>query len=66
MDIEVENPIECPFNSECQCKLYGMFEGVQAQECPFGSYGNYEFPPLCPLLKNNCIVSKIVSKMEKE
>ncbi len=52
-EIYVVNPMECPFNSECQCKLYGMFEGKQADECPLGSYGNYEFPPLCPLLKNN-------------
>jgi hypothetical protein len=56
--IKVENPMECPFNSECQCKLYGMFEGDQAQECPLGSYGDYKFPHLCPLLNNNYIVSK--------
>ena len=61
MIIEVKNPIECPLNSECQCKLYGMFEGDQAQECPIGSYGNYEFPPLCPLKNDGIII-----EMEKE
>lgn len=56
--MDVENPMECPFNSECHCKLYGMFEGEQASECPLGSYGNYKFPPLCPLLKNDYIVRR--------
>ena len=63
-NIEVENPIECPFNSECQCQLYGMFEGEQANKCPLGSYGAYEFPPLCPLLDSNYTV-KLVVKHEK-
>lgn len=52
-DIYVKNPMECPFNSECQCKLYTMIEGDTANECPMGSYGDYNFPPLCPLRKNN-------------
>ena len=53
-DIYVKNPTECPFNSECQCKLYT--EGGQANECPLGTYGDYKFPPLCPLLKDNYII----------
>ncbi len=53
MDIEVKNPMECPFNSECQCGLYGEIESDTANECPLGSYGNYKFPLLCPLLKND-------------
>ncbi len=56
--VEVKNPMECPFNSECQCKLYGMFEGEQANECPVGSCGNYDFPPLCPLLRDNYLVKR--------
>ena len=57
-DIEVINPMECPFNSECQCGLYGEIEGDTANKCPLGSYGKYEFPPLCPLLENNYIIKK--------
>ena len=56
-ELKVDNPMECPFNSECQCGLYGMLEGEQASKCPFGSYGKYEFPPLCPLLKESFKVS---------
>jgi len=62
--IRVENPMECPFNSECQCKLYGMFADAQASECPLGSYGNYKFPPLCPLFGNNYTVK--MKKMLKD
>jgi hypothetical protein len=57
-EIMVENPMDCPFISECQCNLYGELEGEQASKCPIGSYGNYEFPPLCPLSKNNFIIKR--------
>ena len=54
----VDNPMECPFNSECQCNLYAMLEDdEQANKCPLGSYGNYKIPPLCPLLKESFRVS---------
>ena len=49
MDIVVSSPEKCPFNSECQCSLYGEIEGETADKCPEGSYGSYEFPSLCPL-----------------
>ena len=55
-DIVVSSPEKCPFNSECQCKLYGEIEGETANKCPEGSYGRYEFPSNCPLLENNYIV----------
>jgi len=51
--IVVDKPIECPFNSECQCKLYCEIEGDTANKCPSGSGRKWEFPLNCPLLKND-------------
>ena len=59
MLIEVNNPMECPLNSECQCALYCEVEGPTANKCPGGgSYPNYEFPTDCPLLKESCTIRK--------
>jgi len=55
-NITVSSPVECPFNSECQCGLYGEIEGETANKCPEGFYGSYEFPFNCPLLENNYTV----------
>lgn len=59
MEIKVDDPMDCPLNSECQCRLYSEIEGATANKCPSGgSYPNYEFPVNCPLVKEPCTIKR--------
>jgi hypothetical protein len=57
-EVVVGDPMECPFNSECQCGLYCKIEGAEANRCPEGHYPAYEFPVRCPLIGDDYLIKK--------